>query len=293
MKQPNSTLKQLQPVITAFFRTQHTRIFTRAELRRILESHRGEWQLPISITYSRFCDFLIKEMRFRVEECPFKLRTYTRYTMGEVPLHDFLLYLVPDSYFSHFTALELNEMTTQKPDRIYLNYPQERKTAGEASLDQTRIDTAFRGPVRVSKNSAVFRGKQILLLNSMGHKDLGIIEMAGPEKTKIRITDVERTLIDIVARPVYSGGLSNVLAAYRKAREKASISRLVKMLKELNFSYPYHQSIGFCLERSGYKGSEITLLRQFPIKLDFYLDYQMAGTYYSKDWQLYFPKSLK
>jgi len=28
----------------------------------------------------------------------------------------------------------------------------------------------------------------------------------------------------------------------------------------LDFAYPYHQSIGFCLERSGYKDSEIALL---------------------------------
>jgi hypothetical protein len=183
-------------------------------------------------------------------------------------------------------------MTSKRPDQIYLNYPQERKTAGDSALDQNRIDLAFRGPVRVSKNSAAFRRNQILLLNSMGHKDLGIIEMAGPENTKIRITDVERTLIDIVVRPVYSGGLTNVLAAYRKARGKASISRLAKMLKALNFSYPYHQSIGFCLERSEYKDAEIAFLRQFPIRFDFYLDYQMAETDYSNDWRLHFPKSL-
>jgi predicted transcriptional regulator of viral defense system len=70
----------------------------------------------------------------------------------------------------------------------------------------------------------------------MGQGDLGIINLEEPEGAQVRVTDMERTLVDIVIRPVYSGGVSNVLAAYRKARGKVSIGRLTEMLKALDFA---------------------------------------------------------
>ncbi len=207
--------------------------------------------------------------------------------------YSFILSLIPDSYLSHFTALDLHGLTESAPDRVYLNYPQKRKGSRDTSLDQNRIDQAFRRAVRVSKNSALFRGSQVLLLNSMGLDNLGIVEMERPEGTRIRVTDLERTLIDIVVRPIYSGGISNVLAAHRKAASKLSIRKVVGHLEELDFTYPYHQSIGFCLERSGHTDSEIASLRDLPMKHDFYLDYQMKEPEYSKSWRLYFPRGLE
>ena len=38
---------------------------------------------------------------------------------------------------------------------------------------------------------------------------------------KIRLTNIERTLIDIAVRPVYSGGVFEVLKAYRLAKDKS------------------------------------------------------------------------
>lgn len=37
-------------------------------------------------------------------------------------------------------------------------------------------------------------------------------------------------------------------------------------IQALDFAYPYHQSSGFCLERSGYKDSEIALVSDFPLR---------------------------
>ncbi|HMK33917.1 MAG TPA: hypothetical protein VK463_02540 [Desulfomonilaceae bacterium] len=288
-----SALQRAKFEIADFFESQDAQVFSRAELGEILASNRKEWGLSPSMTFSRFNTFLIEELGFRLETCSFPSRNYTKFTFGEVPTFDFLLSLIPNSYLSHHTALFLHKLSDKIPDKVYLNVPQERKLRKNSSLDQGLIDRAFRGSVRISKNSAAFRGKEVLLLNSMGRGDLGIIESEGPDDSMIRITDMERTLIDITVRPVYSGGISNVLAAYTKAKGIVSISKLAETLKALDFAYPYHQSIGFCLERAGYEASETDVLRDFPIRYDFYLDYQMTETEYSQVWRLYFPKGLE
>ncbi len=59
------------------------------------------------------------------------------------------------------------------------------------------------------------------------------------------------------------------------------------------YTYPYHQAIGFYLERSGgYSQSQLDLLRQFDIQYDFYLAHQMKEMDYNEKWRLFIPKGF-
>ncbi|MCA1568538.1 MAG: hypothetical protein LC803_23390 [Acidobacteria bacterium] len=117
--------------------------------------------------------------------------------------------------------------------------------------------------------------------------------MNGAEGKGLRVTSVERTLIDITVRPVYSGGASEVLNAYRLAKDKVSTRTLIGTLKEMNYVYPYHQAVGFYLERTGvYKKAELQQLRSMPMEHDFYLDYNMSETQFSEVWRIHFPTDL-
>ena len=110
----------------------------------------------------------------------------------------------------------------------------------------------------------------------------------------LRITNIERTLIDATVRPVYAGGVAQVAEAFRAAAGRLSVNRIAAYLRKLRFTYPYHQSIGFYLERAGtYKASQIELLREFPVEFDFYLTYQMRDPDYNKRWRLYVPKGFQ
>ena len=59
---------------------------------------------------------------------------------------------------------------------------------------------------------------------------------------------------------------------------------------ELDFAYPYHQAIGFYLEKSGaYKPAEVAPFRRLAREFDFYLTYEMGDPAYDGDWRVYFP----
>ena len=121
----------------------------------------------------------------------------------------------------------------------------------------------------------------------------GIIETEAPEGEKVRVTNVERTLIDITVRPFYAGGIFEVLKAFKLAKERVSINKLAVMLNKIGYIYPYHQAIGFYLEKSGvYKESAIKIFRKMNMNCDFYLTYQMKDEAYSKDWRLFYPKGF-
>jgi len=115
----------------------------------------------------------------------------------------------------------------------------------------------------------------------------------GSRDLDLRTTTLERTLIDIAVRPFYAGGVAEVAKAYEMAKDKeVSVNRLASMLTKMQFGYPYHQAIGYYLERAGYRSAQLDLMRQFPRERDFYLTHQMTDKHYVKDWRLFVPKGF-
>jgi predicted transcriptional regulator of viral defense system len=198
----------------------------------------------------------------------------------------------PEGYFSHFTAMQLHGLTTQVPKTSYLNFEQ-RATGGEGALSQQAIDRAFRQKCRVTTNMVNFQDHRICILNGRNTRQSGVIEWTTNDGANVRVTDIERTLIDATVRPIYSGGVQEVAKAFEAARDQVQISRLAAMLRKLKFLYPYHQAIGYYLERAGeYRTAQLDLLRSFKMEFDFYLTHAMKETQYVKAWRLFVPKGF-
>jgi hypothetical protein len=58
-----------------------------------------------------------------------------------------------------------------------------------------------------------------------------------------------------------------VLAAFEGAKETVSITKLISILKKMDFVYPYQQVLGLYLERAGYP--ERILKRIEPLTSEF------------------------
>jgi len=282
----------IQPVVK-FFENDSSRIYRQRELEKALSENRKKWHLAESITISNFIDVLLQKTKLKRIRLDFPNRVETRYVWGDVTSYELALSLSPDSYLSHYTAIYLHGLTEQIPKILYLNRELQPTRQQIAELTQESIDMAFGRPARVSHNIAKYGDEKICILNSKHTGGLGMITTTGPSGGPIRVTNIERTLIDIMVRPVYSGGVYDVLKAYRLAHGKVSVKELIEMLKEMDFVYPYHQVMGFYLEKAElYQSSSIEPLRKMEMKHDFYLTHGMKSTSYSKEWRLFFPKGF-
>lgn len=260
---------------------------------RMLWQNREFWRLPVGLTVPKFIELLTENTKLKSHELNFARKKYWRFTWGDISVYKLALSLERNSYFTHYTALYWHNLTDQIPKTIYVNYEQAQKRYVADRLLQANIDRAFRNSQRESKNIAAIGDFKICMLNGKYTNRLGVTEMVTQENENIILTDIERTLIDIVVRPSYSGGIHEILDAYRKAVGRVSINKLSAMLRKLNYIYPYHQAIGFYLQRAGvYRESQIRLLKKFDFEYDFYVAHQMKETEYSKEWRLYYPKGF-
>ncbi len=290
---PRHALTNKKSEITNALDRTGKKILRHSEIRSMFSAHRGKWGVPRNAGFQYFLDYLLRNTQLKRVELTFPYRREVRYAWGQVSIFEMPLTLHPESYLTHYTAMYLHDLTLQVPKVIYVNREQSAKPRASDELQQDRIDAAFQRPARMSRNRARYGKYTICMINGMQTGQLGVIEIPGPDGETLRVTGVERTLIDIAVRPAYSGGVFQVLAAYRAARDKVSINRLVAFLKRLDFVYPYHQAVGFYLDKAGvYREEQMHLLRNLGIEYNFYLAHKIGEKACSKEWKLFYPKGL-
>jgi predicted transcriptional regulator of viral defense system len=149
---------------------------------------------------------------------PFELGKETEY-MGHPWLVAKALAGGDDYYLSHGTAMEAHQMITQPQLVVYMSSPKPKRT-------RSIMGTEFRF-VRSRK-------KQIF----------GIEEQWATKQEKVRVSDIDRTIIDGLKQPEYCGGITEVAKGLWMQRDKVSPERLVEYAIRLN--------IGAVIRRLGY-----------------------------------------
>ncbi|MEZ6141246.1 MAG: type IV toxin-antitoxin system AbiEi family antitoxin [Zavarzinella sp.] len=277
-------------ILAALAKTQKY-AFSRADLEELLAENRSFWRLAQKTTVNQFVQFLQKNANLQSHIFQFP-RPVVRYTLGEIGHFALIQSINQDGYYSHYTAMHFHGLTEQIPKSIYFNIEQNLRPGG-GELTQAGINRSFATACRTTNNIASFREYTVYLLNGGNTDQLGVVEKVSNEGTTLRMTNLERTLIDITVRPVYSGGIAEVAKAFAEASDRVSINRLCAYLRKIAYTYPYHQSIGYYLERSGnYTKSQISQLEEFNIEFNFMLDYQMTATEYVEKWRLFIPKGF-
>ncbi|HYO65350.1 MAG TPA: hypothetical protein VEU33_04650 [Archangium sp.] len=276
------------------FETAPCHCFTATDIATILRDNHAGWELPQTFGPGQLISFLTDVGRLREVVLKSDFGDIRRFVWGDASPYSIALSLRPGAYLSHASAMFLHGLADEEPRVIYVNKEQSPKPPPRGGLTQQALDRAFQNSQRASKYVYDFDSYQAVILNGKHSDRLEVGQEPAPKNTGelIDVTKIERTLIDIAVRPAYAGGVKQVLAAFQHAKERMSVETLIATLKRLEYVYPYHQAIGFYMERAGYEPAKLALLKQFGLKHDFYLAHGLKDLIYDATWRLHRPKDL-
>jgi hypothetical protein len=256
-----------------YFATHSDHVYAASDLDHLfIEKHR-EWNLPPSMTSYTFLQMLLT--RTHLAQLRLRSRHYSSLILysweGKAsPMSVVLRIKKHSAFFSHGSAMWIHRLT-ENHKNIFLNNEQSPKSKSLSHLSQESIDHAFQNQQRSSRLFYRYQNTRITLINGKHSGRLEVQQSHVPSGHPVEVTSLERTLVDITVRPGYSGGVPAVLQAFRLARGRISVTKLLGILRKLDYTYPYHQSIGFYLERAGHREADQSLAKDLGAMFDFYL----------------------
>jgi predicted transcriptional regulator of viral defense system len=276
-------------------------VFTATALRNALTSLKDAGVISSRLSFDEFVDELNRAFDVRVavlepETSPkTELAHYkpmVRYVLGNASPYLIALSTKQGSYISHGSAAYLHALTDQVPKTIYVNKEQSAKPDRTVQLTQAGIDRAFANSPRLSNYTFRCGDFRVTLLSGKNTGRTEVTSIEDPEGAPVETTTLERTLVDVAVRPAYAGGPHQVLDIYKAARERASVNTVVAILRQLGHAYPFHQAVGFYLDKAGFPPDRVERLRAFGLHFDFYLANKLHDAEYIRDWRLYVPKGM-
>ena len=247
-------------------------------------------------------EIIITGLSKTVERVPLKWNTKADYRLltfdsRKIQIIDILAAFQPLYYLSHFSALYLHELTNQRPEEYFLS----KEVMGRTPIHSKekipeKIRQAFLKSPRKTSKYLSYQKTKITLLEKQDLGKIGVrkksLKIEEKRQVNISFTSLERTLIDSIISPHYSGGVKAVINAFFKAR--ININRLYKIYKAYSPYYPYWQSIGFLLYKLKKPDMSKKWLQYFSSpKMEFYLDKNFNENWgYDSKWKVYYPKGL-
>jgi predicted transcriptional regulator of viral defense system len=279
--------------IENFFDNMNKSVFTFKQMSNIFWTQYKNWKLGVTFSEAKFISFLLEKSRLKKITLNEKV-LYIWDDWNAESIYEVALSLKPKSYISHYTAMFMHNLTEQVPKTIYITC--ERGNAlpiRKSPLSQRSIDSAFQKDETVSNMIYEYQDYKIILINSSRDDQVGIVKYKLLSGLEIPITNIERTLIDILVKQGYSGGILEVIKAYEAASDKVQVSKLKAYLVKLQFTYPYAQAVGFCLEYIGLPDKRLDIIEKICEKeFNFYLARKIKEPVLSKRWCVYYPNYL-
>jgi predicted transcriptional regulator of viral defense system len=191
-----------------------------------------------------------------LEGFPSLYRVNAPYARTEaVEEEEVLMELHPYAALSHISGLSFHQMTEQLSKDIHVSIP-DNGSGGLLPLGTRSEDWEGVALVRGRIADSIF-DRRIHWHRLIGKRIFGT-SAYNYHGCMIRVTTPERTLLDGLLQPDWSGGFANVLGAWAEYRDLIDLKALVKYVDQLDVRI-LRQRAGFLLEELGIQHPALAL----------------------------------
>lgn len=238
--------------------SQDKNIFTSSEAQKITKSSAAATRMLLSDLVAK--KWLIRLTPGRFLIVPLSAGEQAEFTENWYVVAKHLIEPNP-YYLSHYSALDIHEMTTQPLMTIYVTTPTRRK--------QRQVLGATFHFVYTNKS-----------------KLWGVEETWVKPTEKVKVSDIERTVIDCLDNPRLCGGISELAKGLWVRRNEIDYSKLIKYVDRFG-SKAVAKRLGFLLELYEIGGKTAEKLKKFVTSTFVLLDPSLeAKGKYQSSWRL-------
>ncbi|MGC9454886.1 MAG: type IV toxin-antitoxin system AbiEi family antitoxin domain-containing protein [Phycisphaerae bacterium] len=173
---------------------------------------------------------------------------------GVTGVHEFevAMALVDPAAISHWSAMHHHDLTEQVPRTVFV------LTTTKASIPRPRGAKAKATGPGYRVGETLYRFVQVKPERFFG------VEGAWVGEARVKVTDLERTLLDGLSMPQYCGDFAEVLHAFGAALGRLDIEKIIGYAQKLDAATA--KRLGWALEGQGVQDSRLEVLAALPIK---------------------------
>ena len=262
---------------------ENTNSYSFSDIAALLSKVKEDGLVSRSMTASKFYDRLVDIglLSFSV----FIDGAYlTRYSFHkDIPDETLLLSLKKRAFLSMSSSLNYQGLSSYRDDFVFISQEQSPKEDyNHSKLTQEAIDNAFSKDYRRTKKVGKYNNKHIVFLEPKNTKEFGVIEING-----IKVSSVSRALVEMVVNVQYFRNTKELISVFKKIKSNIDIDEVFDIVEKFDFIYPYHQSIGYILEKIGFKREKLYKFKECVSKLNFYTDKKQDNYKYIAYWKMY------
>lgn len=184
--------------------------------------------------------------------------------------HPFVIsaYLIQPSAISHWSALQHHGLTEQIPQIITASTPSKVVTPSMREKQSRKLK---------SKHAWIIDGTRYEYINIQQKHFFGLEKIWLDEYFQVKITDKERTLLDVFIYPRMFGGIGEALGILENSLTTINIQKLVDYAIQYD-KKSVAKRLGWALEYFGVPTKQIELLLKVPINYYCRLDPSAPAT---------------
>jgi len=207
-----------------------------------------------------------------------------RYSIKKIGIFNIVEAFEKNSFFSMSTSLNIQGLSDIKNNIIFYSKELSIKPGHDYidyDLTQEKIDNAYSKPYRKTKNIAKYKDKHLVYLTPKNTNQVGVILYDG-----YKVSSVNRVLIEMIVNVQYFKSFNDVIEIFIPLKKQLDPKKINKILKKMNFIYPYLQLLGYALEEIGFNRNELIDFNKNKSEFVFYTNKNSKVYDYSEYWNI-------
>lgn len=261
------------------------KMYSLRELNEVLTHLKTKKLIAQNISGRSFFNMLQNRLELKTYSISSEKINKVRYTLySDINVYDFVATFEKQGFFSMSTSLNIQGLSNEKNEFVFFSKELTPKYYNKNNeIHQEDIDQAYEKEYRYTSSIATYKNNHVIYLTP---KHTGRFEVV--RYNEYYVSSVHRAFVEMIIHVQYFKSFETVIEIFKPLKNRLDVKRIFKVLEIFDLIYPYHQLIGFSLEKVGFYKNDLDLFKKQVSDLKFYTQKSKIKYTFDSYWNIYY-----